>query len=380
VAAGAIELSIKPTSASWECHMTERATDHPAAAGRAMETAVMFVDLISSSEFSSILSLKDYADYVATFEDVCTRQCEFFFHEYNRNEFKKGRHWEMTLLGDELVVFFHSDTPENDVYQMISLAVSLKCAWLASRVNVERIKQGAPSAELAIGIHAGRVWAVPDGAGFHLRGFAINVAKRVETSSRDGQHFRIFISGAAFKRVNRKIQNLLIGPKQLVAMKGIVVPVAVHELVDSFLGLTARLHPDFLRTFRSVAKKAIASNSFDSWIHSCYQVSEGERNGKVSTGCMELCRDVLNIQPNNGVAMFYLAEGLKDLKQTAAAILLYRDLTCCWPTYTLGWLQLARAAKATGNLILAEQCVLQARRNGAADDDESLPDLKAVAA
>jgi len=38
----------------------------------------MFVDLVDSSAFSSVLGLKEYADYVDSFHRVVRVQCEFF--------------------------------------------------------------------------------------------------------------------------------------------------------------------------------------------------------------------------------------------------------------------------------------------------------------
>jgi class 3 adenylate cyclase len=351
--------------------MPDPSTGEPAAdpRGKAVETGVLFADLVSSSEFSSILSLEAYAEYVAAFEEICVRQCEYFFDVYHEGFYKKGRDYRLELLGDELVVFLHTTKQDDNVYQLIYLAVTLKCAWLGSPVNAERIRQGAPSAELAIGIHAGLVWAVPDPRGLLLRGFAINVAKRVETVSREGEHFRIMISGAAFKRINRQIRNLLIGPKRLVPMKGIVLPVAVHEVVDSFLWIFDRLHPAVVESFRSIARRAIASSSFDMWIHSCFQLVEGQIACRVTDECMELCRDVLAIQPNNGVALYYSAEGLIERNDLEAAILLLTDLTKCWPTFTQGWLRLAWVAMTTGNRVLAAHCTLQSRRQGATPEE-----------
>jgi len=338
-----------------------------------METAVLFADLVSSSEFSSILSLETYAEYVATFESICTEQCSYFFETFNAGYYQRGRGYQIRLLGDELVVFLHTDDEKNDVYQLICLAITLKCAWLASPVNVSRIEQGAPVVELAIGIHAGLIWATPQDDSYVLRGFAINVAKRVETASRDGEHFRILISGAAFKRVNLRVRHLLIGPRQLVSMKGIVLPVAVHEVIDSFVEPSCRMLPKVVDDFRRVAKSAIRSNSFDMWIHSCFQLAEGARSNCVTDECMELCRNVLNIQPENAVALYWAAQGMIERSEFDHAILHLSDLTRLWPRLTDGWLELGRTALKTGDIKLARHAILNARRHGAGVDEEPLP-------
>jgi class 3 adenylate cyclase len=355
-------------------------TDAGPGGGAPLEVAILFADLVSSSEFASVMSLGRYAEYVASFEETCERQCRHFFEVFHQGDYARGMDYQVSLLGDELVVFLHTGNHADDVYQLICLSIALKCAWLASRSNAERLDQGMPAIELAVGIHAGLVWATPGvgGAGPKLRGFSINVAKRVETASRDGQHFRIYISGSAFKRVNRKIRHLLIGPKQMVHMKGIVLPVSVHELLDSFVDLTNRLHPEALGRFREMARRAIASNSFDVWIHSCYQVVEGAhcfnvvdgvRKNWVSDECLDLCREMLNLQSDNAVALFYAAEALIDRGEYASAMLYLEDLTRSWPTYTDGWLSLSRAAGLRGDRATATRAALQARRHGATADD-----------
>ena len=206
-----------------------------------------------------------------------------------------------------------------------------------------------------------------------LRGFVINVAKRVETASRDGRHFRVLISGAAFKRVNRRIRSLLIGPKDLVRMRGIVMPVAVHEVIDSFIDPTARMAPESREAFAEVARGAMRCNSFDAWIHSCYQLIEARKHGqRVTDKNLEWCRDVLNLDPGNAVALYYAAGALVDLGPHAMAMVYLPDLTRRWPTFADGWLVLARTALKVDEPKVAAHAVRQARRHGAKDEEQPL--------
>ena len=43
-----------------------------------LDTAIMFVDLVDSSVFASVLGLKEYSDYVESFHEVVRVQCEHF--------------------------------------------------------------------------------------------------------------------------------------------------------------------------------------------------------------------------------------------------------------------------------------------------------------
>ena len=92
-----------------------------------LQTSVLFMDLVSSSDFASVMSLKDYADYVSAFHDLCVRQTRFFFKTFSKTEHVD---YNVELIGDEMVVFLHTDSPPNDVYLLICLAVTLKCGWL----------------------------------------------------------------------------------------------------------------------------------------------------------------------------------------------------------------------------------------------------------
>ena len=169
-----------------------------------------------------------------------------------------------------------------------------------------------------------------------------------------GEHFRIFISGAAFKRVNRKIRQLLIGPKRMLPMKGIVVPVAVHELYDSFVDPSSRLNPDFLETFfegRQAGDRVEQFRHVDSQLLSTRrrraELCEVDR--RRAWTCAATCSTFSRTMEWRSTIW---PRGLIERDQLAAAIPLLTDLTHCWPTYTDGWLELARVAKKTGNLVL----------------------------
>src|SRR3990170_1998646 len=163
-----------------------------------LDTAILFVDLVSSSEFASVLGLHEYADYLDSFQRACLSQCRHFFDTVHAGKYREGI----------------------DIYQLVCLAISLKCAWLASPKNVERVQSRMGTVDIACGVHFGTVWATPHAKGLEKRGFAINVAKRIETASREGKHFHIFLSDAAYKRIAALLRNLLVGDRMVLPMKG----------------------------------------------------------------------------------------------------------------------------------------------------------------
>lgn len=344
-----------------------------AAAGKPLNTAVLFVDLVSSSEFASVLGLREYAEFVESFADLCVTQCRHFFQTVFKGRYVEGRDYSVRQLGDELIVYLHSGKSSNDVYQLICLAVALKCGWLCIPQNIERNLRGAPSTELAAGIHYGPVWSWKTEQGMRLEGFAISLAKRVESLSREGERFRIFLSDHAFKQVNRRMRNLIFAPRRVPEMKGIVLPVGVHEVVESFVEPTKRMAPDYVESFINQAKLALASNSFDLWIHSCVQVQQEAQHECVTDECFELALRVLNMDPSNAVALYYAAQAHRERGDLETAMLHLEDLTRYWPNLGDGWLELGRLLKRIGDEDRARLAILQARRRGVRAVEERLP-------
>jgi class 3 adenylate cyclase len=327
-----------------------------------LHVSVLFVDLVSSSDFASVMSLQGYAQYVSAFHDLCRRQTKLFFQTLSKTEHLD---YSIQMVGDEMVAFLHTESPANDVYLLTCLAVTLKCGWLGSPLNAERLSSGLSSTGLASGINSGLVWASKTSEGFTKCGFALNVGKRVESASRDGERYQVMVSDPAFKQINRRIRNLLFEPRRIVPMKGIVVPVGVHEVAECFINIGKRLEPDLLQGFEKVARQALQRNTFDLWVHSCWQLYQASVAGDlISDDALSLCEHVLNIDPLNPVALYHAGQAMVERKDLATAALYYEDLTGHWPSLADGWLELARVYEAMGRTDHARTCILQARRRG----------------
>jgi class 3 adenylate cyclase len=338
-----------------------------------LETAVLFVDLVSSCEFASVMGLREYAGYVESFQHVCVEQTRHLFGTVLGPRFQPGTHFEYETIGDELAVFLHSGNPANDVYQLLCLAIAIKCGWLGMPQNRARMERGLAAAELAAGIHLGQVWARKTDAGFHKRGFAVNAAKRTETASRDGTRFRIYVTDSAVKVVGDRLRHVLFSPRRLDTLKGLLVPMGIHEVVDSFADLSKRLAPDFAEGFEQVARSALATNTFDLWIHSCLQVWEEAKAREVTDGNFALCRRVLKLDAQNAVALYYAAQAMRERGDADTARLYLADLTQSWPGFGDGWLELGKLHLTAGNTASARDCMLQARRHGVPATEALLP-------
>lgn len=342
-----------------------------------LHTAVLFVDLVHSTDLASVMGLEEYASFSRSFRSTCLEQSHYFFEDRRKGKYATdGRHYAVETTGDEFVVLLHTDRPHDDLYQLVRLALALKCAWLGVPLNAERVASGRPTHELAAGIHSGPVWATRTESGFDHTGFAINLAKRVESRSRDCDRFRILVSDPAFKLVNRRIRNLLFGPRRVLELKGVSSAVGVYEVVESFVDTSRCLHPDLAKRFLEVALRALGTNTFDLWIHSCVQVAAAAGDTPVSDDALRLCQQVLNIDPNNAVALFYASEAHQERNDLETARLYLEDLVRHWPRLGDGWLALGRLQEQAGRLDEARRCILQARRHGVGEDEYPLPSAR----
>ncbi|HYC53668.1 MAG TPA: adenylate/guanylate cyclase domain-containing protein [Candidatus Binatia bacterium] len=334
----------------------------------------MFVDMVSSSEFGSVLSVKAYAEYVRSFQETCIAQCEYFFHDLH-SEIYQSREFacRYRAAGDELMVIAHTDDPANDAYHLVCLALTLKCSWLQAQENIDRLASGMASTELAIGIHSGTVWAVDNGQGHDIEGFSINVAKRAESLSRRGTRTNLVVTDPTYKLLARRTRNLLFGPRSVSDMKGILVPMATRELVAAFVNPVRRMYPGFRSRFREAAALALTSNALDSWIHSCLQVCEEQSTEKVSDESMARCATMLAVDPYDPVSLYYAAQGWRERDDLIRADLYLDDLVRHWPNLGDAWLERARVAVARDRPADAQRFLLEALRRDTTVDAQQDP-------
>ena len=96
-----------------------------------LHVAILFVDLVSSTDLASVMGLEEYAELSRSFATTCLGQCRHFFAVHHVDRYAHdGRHYSYGVTGDELLVLLHSNRSHDDVYQLACLALALKCAWL----------------------------------------------------------------------------------------------------------------------------------------------------------------------------------------------------------------------------------------------------------
>lgn len=336
-------------------------------AGVEMDTGILFMDLVDSSIFASVLGIREYAAHLDSFHRICLRHCEHFFEGFLEGQYKEGPDYSARIIGDELLVFVHTGQPRNDVYMLTCLAATLKAAWLAAPLNRERISRKQATSQISGGIHFGTVWAVPEGTGFDFSGYAINMAKRIEGHSRDGSRYRILLSDHAFKQVHFQQRNLVFGHCLEFDSKGLLGKTAAFELVSTFMNPGPRIAPEIAEDVRRLLEALLRRTTQDPWMHDFHQVWHETVEGRITDEAMELCRSVLLHEPGDPISLYYLAQGLRERKDGATAKIILRELISIWPRFGDGHLELARLLHALGETNAATDSLRVARLFGIDD-------------
>lgn len=316
--------------------------------GERQEVGILFVDLVDSSVFASTLSLESYALYVGEFKAAALQQCRHFFDVYLEGKYRAQTDYTAVIVGDELVVFLRTGKPSNDVYLLTVLAVLIKAAWLGVPFNRDRIGRYMPPSEVAAGINHGSVWAVWQDGRYHFTGYSINLAKRIESKSRDGGRYRILLSDHAQKLLSLKVRNLIFGPRVLFEAKGILGQVGYHELAFSFLNPIERLSPALVAGVKGILSRAVHAATHDSWIHDLIQNWSEAESGCVTDAALEVARQVLSHEPTHPVALYYLGQGLRERGHWEDARLVLRSLTDIWPYFGDGQWEYAKVLRQMG--------------------------------
>ena len=349
-------FSMSSTSDVPPPNLPEAGVSHTAAApgggapeGERQEVGILFVDLVDSSVFASTLSLEAYASYVAGFKDAALQQCRYFFDEYLGGKYRPQIDYTAAIVGDELVVFLRTGKPGNDVYLLTVLAVLIKAAWLGVPFNRDRIGRDMPPSEVAAGINHGSVWAVWQEGRYQFTGYSINLAKRIESKSRDGDRYRILLSDHAGKLISQKVRNLIFGRRVLFEAKGILGHVGYRELAFTFLNPVERLSPVLALGVRGILDRAMHAATHGSWIHDLIQNWSEAESGCVTETAIEVARQMLSHEPTHPVALYFLAQGLKERNRWEDARLVLKSLTEIWPYFGDGQWEYAKVLRHVGD-------------------------------
>jgi len=234
---------------------------------------ILFADLINSTEMSKNLSLDEYDDMIidfqATMHEIVSHHMEQFGYVGDGSD----SYW--SIAGDELRLFLYSGATLFDVRNALIIAVKLKLGWLASSFNETILREGRIVSRIGVGMNCGKVikdvrdWRVTMGEDQPtIEGYAINVAKRIESTSRHGTAYQIMIGDSLYRRCHESGSlNLTCGKPRDLLFKGLGQKIPVYEIV-SFINF--EIIPTMPDSFRDglldKMQYAVAQPMAESWI------------------------------------------------------------------------------------------------------------------
>lgn len=214
-------------------------------------TVVLFADIIGASEISNHKTPKGYFKFVEDFQKIFRKVCRKYLEKWKPYASKK--YYLISARGDEGVLMIFPPADQSvldlgeDVDAALNIAFGLKRQWLMSQENTKgRIDAGLLPIDLGIGIHLGQTWVLEGRVAKHKHlnplgcapeGYAINLAKRIESHSRNGKYTNVFLSNAAHGAwTTLTDENLFFfDEQQPIQAKGISQTIHVFEVKHHFL-------------------------------------------------------------------------------------------------------------------------------------------------
>ncbi len=206
------------------------------------DIVILFADVVGCSEVSNHKELEEYNKFISRFQGCFTEVCKHYEDtEYQNNEL----FFDYKSRGDEgcLKIFVPNRKDLSlDIDNAINIALDIKRKWLSKKENQLRIEGGLLPVDIGIGIHAGKVWVnkEKDEKGnieYRPEGYAINLAKRIESESRGGKFSHIFISESARGELYllKDEYTYRFGKPFTINPKGISRNIKVFEIMHHFL-------------------------------------------------------------------------------------------------------------------------------------------------
>jgi class 3 adenylate cyclase len=202
---------------------------------------------------SKNLSLHAYDDMIVDFQgtlhEIVSHHLEQF--GYLRN----GSDSYLSIAGDEMRLFLYSGSTLFDVRNALIIALKIKLGWLASAFNDSILKEGRIVSRIGVGINCGKVikdvreWRVKMGEERPtIEGYAINVAKRIETISREGTAYQIMVGDSIYRKCRESGSlNVAFGPPRGPLFKGLGQKIPVYEIVSFINFDIIPTMPEFVR-------------------------------------------------------------------------------------------------------------------------------------
>ena len=205
---------------------------------RSVVATILFADLMNSTEMAKNLTLQEYDEMIVDFQST---MYEVVFHHLSHYGYEgSGVDYDWSIVGDQLQVFLYSDSVRFDVRSALLVATKIKLAWLAAAFNQRILQEGRLVSRIGIGINCGKVikdlreWRVKMGEERPtIEGYAINLAKRIESASREGTVYQIMVGDSFHKRCQEiGTINIAFSKPWSLGFKGISQKMPVYEVVS----------------------------------------------------------------------------------------------------------------------------------------------------
>ena len=222
---------------------SERRGAAPDADDNLRDCVIMFTDIVGASEVSNYLSPARYKDFVLQFQRLFVDICRDHFATTLAAVAPEDRLF--SARGDEGILMIYPKMPTEQmsgfIDDYIQIALELKRRWLYSEINRRSIRNGIVPIDLAIGIHIGQIYladVVEDGRAVRRpEGYTINLAKRVEAYSRNGETTHIMVSEPAHGLLSRLAdeKTYIFAEPHTMAAKGFTRSIRAFEVKHHFL-------------------------------------------------------------------------------------------------------------------------------------------------
>ena len=271
---------------------------------------ILFADIMNSSELANSLIFEEYNVFVEEFQQVMGEVLNG--NILCMKEYSPGSNFEASIRGDEVCLILYTDNIEEDIKTVFRVAVEMKRKWLTSKKNVQRIKDGRNIIDIGIGVNCGylivsdhhRIVGKKITSQRTAEGYSINLAKRIEGYSREGDYSKIFVSRSVFNILRVKFQ-IAFSRVHRATFKGIAQRIPIYEVksvghVEQTEFPTAKLS----ERDEEIYDQAVESNPHDLWLildlaHHYFDKEEYDK-------AVETYRLAIEVDPDFSPAHMYL--------------------------------------------------------------------------
>lgn len=162
---------------------------------------IVFIDIIDSSLYSSILGIKNYALIVLRFQELFEKLAKRYFSSDNFISYLS--HGTEGDEGHLFIIIDHNADLSDYIFKVIKFVFEIKAYMKIVNIDNGNLENDYPFKEIKVasGIHYGDIAFVKKQSGNVIIGYNLNYAKRIETGSREGIYSQVLLSKEAYEYI-----------------------------------------------------------------------------------------------------------------------------------------------------------------------------------